>query len=154
MIDDPQVNDAPTDGTISGRAVVLAMFGFGILVVGTMYLYWDLYTRPFRALQNAIAAEFPGSSPRAIGGRHKSHKEGSPETLRIIVRVDFDPQADEQRSQAHAQRLAEIAAAHHDVSRYELLEVHLIHRQPEQDTQHWSMSRPVAEWGLRLDSQR
>jgi hypothetical protein len=43
----------------NGRHVVIGMFLFGITMVAAMWLYWELYTRPFRALQNAIHAEFP-----------------------------------------------------------------------------------------------
>lgn len=134
-------------GAWTGRQVVVGMVLFGAAMVAGLWLYWELYTRPFRALQNAIALEFPGSSPRAIGGKEKSHRADSPATLRIIVRVDFDPNADPPRAEQIAQRLAGLAKAHHDVSQYALLEIHLEQRVPEQETRHWSVARPVAEWG-------
>lgn len=152
MIDDPGMNDPSTAGTISGRAVVIGMFAFSVLVVGAMFLYWELYTRPFRPLQNAIVAAFPGSSPRVIGGRHKRHKAGSPETLRIVIQVDFDPTANQAKSEGYSGRLARLAAGHHDLSHYDVLEVHLIRRVPEQATQQWSVSRPVEEWGLSAET--
>lgn len=121
--------------TLRGRTVVLGMIGFGVLMVLTMWLYWEMYTRPFRPLQAAINAEFPGSSPRVIGGRHKSHKEGSPTLLRIVIRVDFDPEtADEAVLQEHIDRLHDLAEQHLDLSPYEMLEIHLIHRVPEEET--------------------
>lgn len=67
------------------------LFVYAGLMVGTMYLYWELYTRPFRPLQEAINAQYPNSMPRVIGGKHKSHREGSKPTLRVVVTVDFDP---------------------------------------------------------------
>lgn len=67
------------------------LFVYAGLMVGAMYLYWELYTRPFRPLQEAINAQYPNSMPRVIGGKHKSHREGSKPTLRVVVTVDFDP---------------------------------------------------------------
>ena len=125
--------------------MVLAMFGFGVLMVGALWLYWESYTRPFRELQYAIAAEFDGSSPRVIGGREKGDEQ-KPETLRIVIRVDFDPNSDVDLSMQHATRLVELARQHHDLTEYEVLEVHLTHRVPEDATQLWSHSRRVDEW--------
>jgi len=44
-----------------------------------------------------------------------------------------------------AQRLESIARAHHDLSQYDRLEVHLEQRVPEQETRHWSTSREVGK---------
>lgn len=131
---------------LTGQHVVLGMFVFGAAMVAGMWLYWEFYTRPFRDLQNAINAEFPASSPRAIGGREKSHRTGSESTLRIIVRADFDPNENADRAEVTASRLAVLAQEHHDVSQYDTLEIHLEQRVPEQETRHWSISKPVAEW--------
>jgi hypothetical protein len=140
---DPSLNDAQR--TVSGRKVVLAMFGFGVMMVGALWLYWEAYTRPFRELQYAIAGEFKGSSPRVIGGRLKSDQR-NPETLRIIIWVDFDPNSDEERSRQYARRLAELARQHQDLSRYDVLEVHLMQVVPESESHHWTLTRPVKEW--------
>lgn len=145
MVNEVETADQRTSWT--GRHVVIGMFAFGIVMVASLWLYWELYTRPFRALQNAIHAEFPNSSPRVIGGKPKSHRADSPETLRIISRVYFDPETDEPRAEAMAARLAALAADHHDLTKYQLLEIHLEQRVPEGETRHWSISRPVAEWG-------
>lgn len=75
----------------SGSWMVIMMFVYAGLMVGAMYLYWIDYTRPYRPLQEAINAKHPNSMPRVVGGRHKSHREGSQPTLRIVVTVDFDP---------------------------------------------------------------
>lgn len=130
----------------TGRHVVLGMLLFGVAMVTALWLYWELYTRPFRPLQNAIHAEFPDSSPRVIGGKPKSHRADSPATLRIICRVYFDPESETLQSEEMAARLADLAAKHHDLSQYELLEIHLEERVPEQPSRHWSVSKPVTEW--------
>jgi hypothetical protein len=129
----------------TGRHVVLGMLLFGVAMVAALWLYWELYTRPFRPLQNAINAEFPRSSPRAIGGKEKSHRSDSPATLRIIVRVDFDPNADTPRSESMADRLTALARAHHDITQYDQLDIHLEHNVPEHGVRHWSQIRPVDE---------
>jgi hypothetical protein len=131
---------------MSGRHVVFGMFGFALLMVGSLWLYWEMYTRPYRDLQNAIAAEFPGSSPRAVGGRHRSHESGSPLILRIIVWVNEDPNADEAASIEVAERLAALAREHHDVMQYDLLEIVLVQRVPEEESPRWTLTRPIDEW--------
>jgi len=130
----------------TGRHVVLGMLLFGVTMVAALWLYWEMYTRPFRPLQNAIHAEFPNSSPRVIGGKPKSHRADSISTLRIICRVYFDPETDTAQSEAMAARLASLAAEHHDLSQYELMEIHLEQRVPEQASRHWSVSKPIDEW--------
>lgn len=131
--------------TLRGRTVVLGMLAFGVLMVFAMWLYWEMYTRPFRPLQNAINAEFPGSSPRVVGGRNKSHRDGSPPLLRIIIGVDFDPEtADEQLLQKHVDRLRVLAGQHLDLAPYELLEIHLIQRVPEAETRRRKFEIPLS----------
>jgi hypothetical protein len=126
------------------------MFAFGALLTSALYLYWELHTRPFRPLQDAIAAEFPDFTPRVIGGRHKSHREAAPNTLRIVLLVDFNPNTElaAPRSGQIASRLAELAGRHQDVTRYDILEIHLVHRVPEAEDESWSRSASPAEWGL------
>jgi hypothetical protein len=132
--------------TVSGRKVVAAMFGFGILMVAALWAYWELYTRPFRPLQTAIAEEFPGSRPGITGGRHKSHKDGSPQTLRITIWVEFDPTAETERAEEQARRLVALAESHHNLVDYEVLEFRLIQRVGDSDSRMWMDSRPVREW--------
>ena len=122
-------------GSIEGRKVVLGMFGFAILMTAALWIYWEAYTRPFRPLQYAINEAFPGSSPRVIGGEHKSHKDENPSTLRIVIRVDFNPQeAKDAEVEPYTSRLLELAREHVDLSGYEQVEVHLVHRVPEAET--------------------
>ena len=146
--DSPTSDGAPAATGLSGKLVVIGMFAFGILLTGVLYGYWELHTRPFRPLQEALAREIPGSSPRVVGGRHKSHRESAPNTLRIIVQVPYDPLAEAQASDRDemARRVVSLARANHDISPYELVEVHLEHRIPERPSEVWSSIRTPAEW--------
>jgi hypothetical protein len=150
---DPESIDraARTTWQVSGRAVVVAMFAFGGLLTSALYVYWDLHTRPFRPLQDAIANEFPEFTPRVIGGRHKSQRAVSPNTLRIVLMVNFNPksQSAASRTEHIAARIADLAATHQDLSKYDILEIHLVHRVPESEDESWSRSGPPAEWGLK-----
>jgi hypothetical protein len=133
---------------LPGRSVVLGMVGFALLMVAAMFTYWELYTRPFRPLQAAIAAEFKGSSPRAIGGRHKSHRPDSPAILRIIVRIDWDPRDHEIDARGMANALVDIARRTVPLEEYDRLEIHLMHRRPEQWTITWSVDAPRERFPL------
>lgn len=135
---------------LSGQKVVFGMFGFAALIVATLFAYWHFYTRPFRDVQVAIADVFPGSQPQVIGGKHKSHKSDARAELRIVVRVPSDPRVDVAASEGMALRLVGIAEKHHDLSRYQQVDVILVHRVPESEPQHWNSSRPVAEWRTLL----
>ena len=115
-----------------GRWVVLAMFAFGLVATGGMWLYWELHTRPFRPLQEAIVQAFPGSNPRVQGGQAKMHK-GTPRILRIVMRVDFDPVSQADRAQQVASQVAALARRHQDLSRYDHIEVGLFQPLAEQD---------------------
>jgi len=133
---------------VSGKALVIGMFAFGLLLTGVLYAYWDLHTRPFRPLQDAIAGAIPESHPRVVGGRHKSHQKGSPNTLRIIVQVDYNPLLEASHSQRDevVRKILELARTHHDVSSYEKIELHLEHRVPERPPVVWSSIQTPAEW--------
>jgi len=137
----------------TGRRTVLGMFAFGLLMVGVLWLYWELYTRPFRPLQLAIAAAYPETRPSVIGGRHKSHKPGSPKTLRIVLQMpltDFDPTGNPDESEQRALELARMADKYVGLSNYEVLEIHLVQRPPEQPQRIWSKSDSVEEWTKRM----
>jgi len=147
----------------SGRWTVVAMLGFGVLMVGLLWAYWEFYTRPFRDLQYAIAEEFPGSSPRVVGGRNKSHKNQSPLVLRVVARVpeddfnpettdDFNPEEEKERSEKWAIRLAELTEKYQNIDDYEILEIHVIQRVPEQKTRQFHKIHPVEEWHAILNS--
>jgi hypothetical protein len=129
------------------------MFGFAAVMVSALWIYWEVYTRPYRELQIAIAAEFPKSSPRVIGGRYKSGRGGSPWTLRILVYVPldmFNPEEESRERTETLRKLARLAGQHHDLSRYEILEIRLMQKLPEQQWRRFDVSRPVAAWQLEL----
>jgi len=141
---DPSLSDSRT-----GRRVVLGMFAFGLIMVSLLWLYWELYTRPFRPLQNAIAAAYPDARPSVIGGRHKSHQPGHPKILRLVLQMpmsDFNPETETGHSEARAVDLVRLAEEHVDLSGYQIVEVHLVQRPPEHGQRIWSVSRPVEEW--------
>jgi hypothetical protein len=132
-----------------GRWTVVGMLAFGLLMVSALWVYWELYTRPFRSLQVAIAKQYPHSSPRVIGGRPKSHLPDSPSILRVIVSIpveEFNPEEDVARSERRAAELARLTAKLQDLSPYDELEIHLVQRLPEQASRHWSVSKSIAEW--------
>lgn len=113
---------------ISGRWVVIAMLLFGIAATGTMWGYWKLHLAPFYPLQRALADGIPGSSPRVEGGRHKQ----GPMTLRMVLRVPFKPVEGEPRIQETIDKAIALTKAHHDLGKYEVLEIHLVAIAPEQ----------------------
>lgn len=135
---------------LSGRSVVLGMVAFALVMVAAMFTYWELYTRPFRPLQAAIAAKFKGSSPRAIGGRPKSHRPDSPAILRIIVRIEWDPRDHEADARNMANALVDIARRTVKLEDYDRLEIHLMHRRPEQWTITWSVDAPRESFPLAV----
>jgi len=83
--------------TISGRWLVIGMFAMGITATSLLYVYSSLHLGPFRPLQDAIVAEFPGSAPRVDGGR-KRLNEDSPTILRILMKTEIDPDSDSEDS--------------------------------------------------------
>lgn len=126
---------------ISGRWVVLGLLALGLTATLGLYLYWHFETREFRPLTEAIGREFKYSLPRVEGGRPKH----GPATLRIVLRVDFDPEIDKQQFQQTVQRVIELARHYQDLSKYERLEIHLIQLRAEQDARTRTFSKPTEE---------
>ncbi len=122
---------SPITRRVSGRAVVLAMFAFGITATGALWTYWSLHTGPFRPLQDALAKEFPGSVPRVDGGQRKMRK-GMPSILRAVLRVYFDPVTDTTKGEQVLDRVEQISRQHIDLSQYDVLDVYLYEGVPEQ----------------------
>ena len=133
---------------VQGRVVVLTIVAFALLMTGAMFVYWELYTRPFRPLQAAIAAKYEESSPRAVGGRYKSHLAASLNRLRLIVRISWDPREDETRARSMANDLVEIARDHVPLETYDRVEIYLMHRRPERLTITWSVDAPRGDFPL------
>ncbi|MBW3539558.1 MAG: hypothetical protein KY476_04750 [Planctomycetes bacterium] len=109
------------------------MFAFGFVATAVLWLYWELHTRPFRPLQDAIAARFVDSNPRVQGGQRKMHKQ-TPRLLEIVMRVPFDPKRDIAAAQQTVDVVLGLARRHvADLEAYERLEVHLFQPVPESD---------------------
>ncbi|MBI1348212.1 hypothetical protein GC163_18210 [bacterium] len=113
---------------IPGKYVVIGMFILGSIATATIYIYWDLHTKPFRPLTEAIGREFRHSLPKVEGGRHKK----GPATLRITVRVPFLPSTNTDQSQRFVNRLTELAREHTNLEQYEVFQIHLVQMAPEQ----------------------
>ncbi len=124
------MSDAPTPRPrgIPGHWVVIGMFVMGFCATALIFIYWELHTRPFRPLTEAIGREFRHSLPKVEGGRHKQ----GPMTLRVAMKVPFKPVKDVEETEMVVRRIVELAKLHADVNRFEVLEVYLIQRAPEQ----------------------
>lgn len=127
-----------TQSGIPGKYVVLTMFALGALSTATIFLYWDLHTAPFRPLTEALGREFPRSLPKVEGGSHK----GGPATLRIAIRVPFEPQPENQESQEVVNRVIQVARAQTDLKKFSLVQVHLFQLAPERIAKQASFEYP------------
>lgn len=114
---------------IPGRWVVLCMFALGIIATALIFYYWDLHTRPFRGLTEAIGREFRHSLPKIAGGRQKH----GPMQLRVALRVPFKPVSELPETETVVQRVVELARQHVKLNQYEVLEIHLFQMVPEQE---------------------
>jgi hypothetical protein len=131
---------------ISGKKVVAAMFTLGIVATGTLWYFWNLQLMPFMPLQDALVAEFEGSSPRVDGGRRKGQK-GTPKILRVVMRVPFDPTSSAQSAQAQIEmrltRTEELAQKFVVDDDYEALELHLFSEYREQSLRQKTFTRQI-----------
>lgn len=126
----------PPKTSISGPRVVLGMFAFAAVAVVFLKLYWDKHIEPFMPLQLALAEQFEDSSPRVEGGQRKPSK-GTPMTLRITMRVPFDPELkkEEERIQVQIRKVAAIAREQLESEElkfddYEVLSMHFFQENP------------------------
>lgn len=126
---------------IPGHWVVLAMFVMASVATALIFIYWEMHTRPFRPLTEAVGREFRHSLPKVEGGRHKQ----GPMTLRIAMTVRFKPVKGVEETEAVVRRVVELARQHTDVSRFEVLEVYLIQRLPESEAVTESFKFPTNE---------
>lgn len=117
---------------IAGWKLVLAMLSFGLLASGTLWGYWYYHTAPFIPLQTAIAKEFPGSAPRVDGGQRRIHK-GSSKLVWIIMRVEFKPQDEPEKSQRTVDRVVQLAREHVELEPFEQINVRLFFGELEQE---------------------
>jgi len=119
------------------------MVGFGLLLTAGLYTYWTLYTAPFKPIMESLAAKYPGSAPRVDGGKLRMDQPGE-STLRIVMKSEFDPESSPQ-AEPFAHGVAEFVAATNDLSRFEAVEVHLFHGEPEDHVSQRSMRWSVAQ---------
>lgn len=135
--------------TVSGRSIVVAMFGLGIAATAFLFLYWNLHLMPFMPLQEAIVADFPGSAPRVEGGRRKMHRR-TPMLLRVVMRVPYDPTlADSVVSSENEDcvtRVRSLAEKHVGLKDYEILEVNLYHPVREKVIREKMIRRSLQSW--------
>ena len=112
------------------------MFAFALSVTGMLYLYWYQHTGPFRPLQEILAHEFEGSHPLVQGGQEKMRK-GSPQILRITLRVDFAPNDENngERVEKVVDRIAQLADKYHGLAKYDIMEIHLVRLRAEKTIQ-------------------
>lgn len=105
------------------------MFGFGLMLATTLYVYLTLHTAPFRPLVEALDERYPGSAPRVDGGKPRVDRPGKA-VLRIVMKVPFDP-ADEARAGLFAREVAAFAVGQKPAMTFDAVEVHLYREQPE-----------------------
>lgn len=132
---------APPVRQISGTTVVIAMILAGLAATAVMFVYWDLHTRPFRPLTEAIGRTFKHSLPKVEGGRHKK----GPMTLRIAMRVPFSPNDDEPAAQETLRTVCGLIRRHQDLTGYEKVQIHFFQMVPEEAAKSKSFELTPAE---------
>ena len=72
--------------------------------------------------------------------------KGTPKTLRITMRVQFDPTTEAEKPQVEAvvTQLAALARQHIDFANYDLFELHLIQMRPEHEARKLTITREIA----------
>jgi len=114
----------------AGPWVIAGMFLFAITVTAGLWSYWNFHTQPYRPLTDALGRQFPGSNPRVEGGKHGLHRD-TPRVLRIVMRVPFDPEQDDETFAAHTLAIRDVAAEHVQFADYDQCEIHLFQQLPE-----------------------
>jgi len=147
------VGSRRSERRISGRGMVVGLLALGVLSTAGMWTYWTLHVGPFRPLQDALAAEFPGSSPRVDGGQRKMHK-ATPKILRVVMRVQFDPTAETTHGEQVVDRVEQIARKHVDLDAYEELRVFLFQGVPEQEVRQQEYTRILHQAAISGKSEK
>ena len=127
--------------TVSGRLVVLAMLGFGLVMTGAIWAFSVFELEPFQPLARAIKAEFPDSHPHVKGGRPKKQ----PPLLRIVMQVDFTPHETDERVVRIVDRVIALAKEQIHLAEYQTLEIHIVHYVPEKNPERVTIERQVSE---------
>jgi hypothetical protein len=136
-----QTTEPPQFQTISGRWVVIALLGFGILATGTLWIYSKMHLAPFLPMRKALDAEFPEAKSRVEGGRPK----GKPPLLRVVMQVDFTPTADDERVETIFRRVVALAKEHIPLAEYANFELHIVRYIPEKNPERILIERKVSE---------
>jgi hypothetical protein len=136
-----ETNQNPGFPTVSGRWVVLAMLGFGMLMTGAIWVFSKFELEPFQPLAKAIKAEFPESHPHVKGGRPKK----KPPLLRIVMQVDFTPSETDERVMHIVDRVTALAKEHINLAEYETLEIYIVHYVPEKNPERVTIVRLTSE---------
>lgn len=135
---------------ISGTKVVIGMLTLGVMATGLLFLYFELHTRPFRPLREALGREFKHSRPNVEGGRLKGR---GPMILRISMSVPFDPFVEETKATELNSRVLEISRKYHDLETFEQVQVNLIFFVPEsaakRRTFDWKSKQKAEDLGNR-----
>lgn len=130
----PQVRE------IQGKWIVIAMFSFAVLATGTLWTYWKLHMMPFMPLQEVLIEQFPNSSPRVEGGQSKMHKD-TPMLLRVVMRVEFDPELEKEAAETFVDRVSDAIKPHVEPNKWEELHVHLYQQEPEKELRQKTFER-------------
>ena len=117
-----------TETGISGKWVVLGLLCLGLAGSSVMWVYWYWHLSPFFPVTKAISDEFPKSAPRVEGGREKK----SPMKLRVIMQVRFEPKKELPEVRHIARRVVEITREKISLEPYEIFDLYLVLREPEQ----------------------
>ena len=124
---EPQDSKPPL--VVSGRYVVIGLLVLGTIATILLFVYWDLQTKPFRPLREAIGRKFRHSRPNVEGGRPKGR---GPWTLRISMTVKFPPFEDSLRATEVFDQVVELARQYHDLAEVDRVEVNLIQFVPQE----------------------
>ncbi len=135
MTERSQHSEAQEDRATSpgrGRWLIAVMFLFAISVSVGLWTYWELHTRPFRSLTDALGVNFPDSSPRVEGGKHGLHRDID-SILRIVLRIDYNPDLEPKRYENDVVTILQMAANHVELQKYDRCDLHLFRQAPEEE---------------------
>ncbi|TWT59409.1 hypothetical protein [Rubinisphaera italica] len=115
-----------------GRWLIAVMFLFAISVSVGLWTYWELHTRPFRSLTDALGEKFPDSNPRVEGGKHGLHRDID-SILRIVIRIEYNPEREPERYENDVLTILQMAANHVELQAYDRCDIHLFRQTPEEE---------------------
>lgn len=122
--------------------MVIGLLMLGIFATSLLFIYFELHTRPFRPLREAVGREFRHSRPNVEGGRVKGR---GPRILRISLGVEFNPFTEESRADTVNRRVLDLAREHQDLQGFETVQINLIQFIPEQTARRRSYEWPVED---------